>query len=111
MTEGLMPPFCWIIKFDVEKRLKNKKPQPDDMIKNFTAPLLIIHGKNDDYFPVDIGEKMYKAAGSKDKKFVVLTDTKHDNVDITKGLGYEEISKFLKNVLNEFINSSKVVQK
>lgn len=98
MTEGLFPPFCWIIKLDVEKRLKEKKPQPDDMIKSFTAPLLIIHGKNDDCFPVDIGKKMYEAAGSKEKKFIVLPDTKHDNVDITKGIGYEEIKMFIENI-------------
>ncbi|MCX8093521.1 MAG: lysophospholipase, partial [Candidatus Goldbacteria bacterium] len=98
MTEGLPPPFCWIIKLDVERRLKEKKPQPDEMIKSFKAPLLIIHGKNDDCFPIDIGEKMYIAAGSEKKKFVILPDTKHDNVDIMKGKAYEEIKMFFKNV-------------
>lgn len=99
MTEGLIPPFKWIIKLDVEKNLKEKRPQPDDMIKNFNAPLLIIHGKNDDCFPVDIGEKMYKAAGSKEKKFIILPNTKHDNVDITRGIAYEEIKKFLCSII------------
>lgn len=96
MTEGLMWPFKDIIKLKADDKLLAKKNQPIDNIRKFKAPLLVIHGENDNVFPIRAGEKMYKEAGSHTKFFCRLRDTSHSDVDIYKGVAYEEMKTFFK---------------
>jgi dipeptidyl aminopeptidase/acylaminoacyl peptidase len=96
MTEGLMWPFNSIIHLKAEDALVAKDNQPIENIKKFTAPLLILHGEKDNCFPVRAGEKMYNAAGSKEKYFCRLPDTMHADVNIYQGRAYEEMKVFFK---------------
>lgn len=96
MTEGLIWPFKDIIKLKADDKLLAKKNQPIDNIKKFKAPLLIIHGENDNLFPVKAGEKMYNKAGSNTKYFCRLRDTAHKDVNIFEGRAQEEIKNFFK---------------
>ena len=94
MTEGLIWPFKDIIKLKASDELLTKPDQPIDNIKKFTSPLMIIHGEQDDCFPIRIGEKLFNSAGSKEKYFIRLENTKHSDVDIFKGKAFEEMYNF-----------------
>jgi pimeloyl-ACP methyl ester carboxylesterase len=83
-SRGLPWPLSSIVHLEAEEKLRNKKPQPIDMIKNVKAPLLYIHGTKDEVFAFEIGKKMFNAAGSKEKYFCGLPGTGHSNVDLTK---------------------------
>ncbi len=100
MTEGLIPPFCWLIKLKAEKRLINMEPQPVDMIKNFSSPLLIIHGTGDETFPFDIGKKMAAAAGSDKKTFCPLPGAGHADVKLNKGAALKCLNDFFEMTKN-----------
>jgi pimeloyl-ACP methyl ester carboxylesterase len=36
---------------------------PEDLVASLTSPLLVVHGEDDGYFPVDDGEALVRAAG------------------------------------------------
>ncbi|OPZ63383.1 MAG: Alpha/beta hydrolase family protein [Candidatus Aerophobetes bacterium ADurb.Bin490] len=94
MTESLVWPFKDIIKLNESDDLVARPGQPIDNIKKFTSPLIIIHGEQDDLFPIRISEKLFNAAGSKTKTFVRLENTKHADVNIFEGRAFEEMSGF-----------------
>ncbi len=83
-SRGLPWPLSRIVHLEAEKKLRDKKPQPIDMIKNVKAPLLYIHGTNDEVFAFEIGKKMFDAAGSKEKYFCTLAGTGHSDIDLSK---------------------------
>jgi len=94
MRDGLIPPFKWLVRIKAEERLRKMRPQPEDYIKNFRAPLLILHGENDGVFPFDIGRKMYEAAGSKDKQIVMLPNTGHSDVNLRSNPAFAAMKAF-----------------
>ena len=100
MTDGLIPPLRWIIKLRPEKKLIEMGPQPVDMIKEFTSPLLIIHGTEDATFPFNIGKKVFNAAGSKEKTFCALPGTGHSNVRLDKDPALKCLDEFFAKVKN-----------
>ncbi|HRU39189.1 MAG TPA: alpha/beta hydrolase, partial [Candidatus Goldiibacteriota bacterium] len=75
-------------------KLLNRKPQPIDYARSFSAPLLVLHGTEDEVFPQDIGKRLFGAAGSKDKFFVSLPGTGHSNVNISSGPAKEALDAF-----------------
>jgi|GEM_PF-2316026 len=71
ISNGLGWPLNAIIKMKPSEYLRNLTPQPEQLIKRVKCPLLILHGRNDNYFPVSMGLKMYTLAGSENKVFYV----------------------------------------
>ncbi len=88
------PPIQWFVRLSADEALVKRRPQPVDMIKDFTAPLLVLHGTEDEVFPQEIGKKLFDAAGSKNKVFRSLPGTGHSNVDITGGKAGEAVREF-----------------
>ncbi len=58
--------------------LKNRFPT-EDRIQNITTPLLILHGTNDQVIPFAMGQNVYQAAASPDKRFIEIPGGGHDN--------------------------------
>jgi fermentation-respiration switch protein FrsA (DUF1100 family) len=52
-----------------------------DRIARINAPLLVIHGKEDELFPVDMAQKLVETAQSP-KTGIYLNDTGHNDLDI-----------------------------
>ena len=78
---GLSEAFAWplnpLLKFKAAQAIAERRPQPEDLIKEIKVPLLILHGAKDKAFPVVMAEKMYKNSGSKNKKLVIVEDGDH----------------------------------
>ncbi len=78
---GLPKGFVWpvneLLQFKASEELAKRKPQPEDVIKQITVPLLILHGANDPTFPAAMARKMFENAGSKDKKMVIVDGSNH----------------------------------
>jgi alpha-beta hydrolase superfamily lysophospholipase len=97
LNEGApFPPIKYWVKLTADDALLNRKPQPVDFIKDFKAPLLYLHGTADTVFPQDIGQRLFAAAGSKDKVFCSLPGVGHSNVDLTLSPAKEAIDGFFK---------------
>ncbi len=96
MTDGLIWPFKDIIKLKADDKMIAKKNQPINNIRKFKAPLMIIHGENDNCFPISQGQHMYDAAGSHTKFFCRLRDTSHADVNIYEGVAFNQMKEFLK---------------
>jgi pimeloyl-ACP methyl ester carboxylesterase len=65
-----------------DKALKNYHPQPIENIRKVEAPLLIIHGTKDEIIPIDLGKRMFKEAGSKQKHWCPVPGYGHNNLKI-----------------------------
>ena len=65
----------------VPVRLLMRDPfHSDERIARVTAPLLIMHGENDDAIPIRFGERLFGMA-NEPKRFVRLPGGGHDNLD------------------------------
>ncbi len=58
-------------RFDIESA------SPVESIKNCKIPMLIFHGDKDDFVPICMSEKLYKACGSDKKHFKVIKGAGH----------------------------------
>lgn len=96
LNQGAPFPVNLLVKLDADRPLKERSPQLVDMIKKFTSPLLVLHGTKDEVFPFDIGEKMFAAAGSKDKVFIALPGAGHSNVNLEAPPAKEALKEFFK---------------
>jgi pimeloyl-ACP methyl ester carboxylesterase len=99
LDENSPVPLKWFVKLTADEALLNRRPQPVDMIKYFSAPLLMLHGTADEVFPQDIGRKMFEAAGSKDKVFCSLPGVGHSNVNLE--------AEPAKNAVKDFFSKNK----
>lgn len=57
------------------ERLDNEKA-----VRKITAPILFIHGLNDDFLPVFMSEKLYNICPSKNKKILLIEDAGHNDI-------------------------------
>lgn len=75
---GLFPwPLRWFVRVRPDEKLRNRRPQPIDIIRNVSAPLLVIHGTKDQIVPIDFGEKMLAAAASSQKHWCPVQGADH----------------------------------
>lgn len=65
-------------------------------VKKSELPLLIIHGENDDFVPIEFGRKIYEASASKDKHIITVPDAKH-------GMSYLNDEEQCRAVLESFL--------
>ena len=68
-------------------------------MKNIIAPLLVIHGTNDDVIPYKMGLEIYESA-NKPKQFVEIKNAFHNNLSIDHSREYfQAIKRFLHGLL------------
>lgn len=76
----------WYVRLFVSIRpdsvLESYEPQPIDNIRSVTAPLLIIHGTADKLVPIDVGRRLFEEAGSKQKHWVAVEGSGHNDLRI-----------------------------
>ncbi len=66
-----------------------------EMVKGMKAPLLVIHGDQDDLVPVRLGERVYGAAPGA-KEFYVVPGAGHNDTDVVGGEPYfRHLSSFV----------------
>jgi len=96
----------WIIrpflKLDIDEKIYDLNNMP--LAQKVEKPVLVIHGKADDFIPPAMGKKLYDLMPSKNKKFVIIDDADHrmvlkDEEKIKEVI--REILKFTRQ--NEFI--------
>lgn len=64
-------------------------------VKELKAPLLVIHGTDDEIIPINHGKKLYHAAQTR-KRFVTIKSGSHDNLELVEPKKYwGEITSFL----------------
>ncbi|MBK8914014.1 MAG: alpha/beta fold hydrolase [Phycisphaerales bacterium] len=57
--------------------------QPIDNIRDVREPLLIVHGADDVVTRIELGRRMYEAAGSAQRRMIEVRDAGHENVRLT----------------------------
>ncbi|HXF67233.1 MAG TPA: alpha/beta fold hydrolase [Burkholderiales bacterium] len=71
------PPFQlpWVMGVpDLDAAMKKIEDfRLDGVVQRMRCPLYVIHGENDSIVPLEFAQKLYEAAGSKDKTLKVLT--------------------------------------
>lgn len=58
-----------------------RRPQPVDLAGDISAPLLVIHGRDDNIAPPAGGEEIVRAAGSTTRTFLPLDGVSHYSLD------------------------------
>lgn len=96
----------WIIrpflKLDVDEKIYNLNNKP--LAQKVEKPILVIHGKADDFIPPTMGKVLYDLMPSKNKKFVTINDADHRMVLKDEEKMKEVIRAILKfTEQNEFI--------
>lgn len=76
----------------VVKRLLEARYDSLSLMNILRAPLLVIHGDQDDSVPIEMGKKLYKAANVP-KKFHTVKGADHNNTYIAGGVDYFLIMK------------------
>ncbi|HSH52400.1 MAG TPA: alpha/beta hydrolase, partial [Bacteroidales bacterium] len=88
----------WIIrpflKLDVDEKIYNLNNKP--LAQKVEKPVLVIHGKDDDFIPPTMGKTLYELMPSKHKKFVTIDDADHRMVIKDEEKMKEVIRKILK---------------
>jgi abhydrolase domain-containing protein 17 len=78
-----------------DKALKNYHPQPVENIRKVVAPLLIIHGTEDEIIPIEFGRRMFKEAGSKQKHWCPVPKAGHNNLKIYNSPIFDSLRAFV----------------
>jgi len=84
----LLPAADFVMRRAAGYSLKGRAPI--DRVADIHVPLLIIHGKSDDFVPASMGEELFAAAGSEDKHFLSVEGAVHAHSYITATDKYEE---------------------
>jgi len=96
----------WIVRpflnLDVDEEIYNLNNKP--LAQKVEKPVLVIHGKADDFIPPAMGKTLYELMPSKNKKFVTINDADHRMVLKDEEKMKEVIREILKfTEQNEFI--------
>jgi len=59
-----------------------------EKINRVESPVLVIHGDADEIIPFSIGEKIYRAAPTKNKRFIRIRGAGHNNLTQVAGPGF-----------------------
>lgn len=94
MTDAQPGISKFLVHLQADGYMASYPDPPVKKIKRVNAPLLYVHGTQDDCFPLSMGRELFDAAGSKDKTFCAMEGYKHADMDITKGKYKEETEKF-----------------
>lgn len=65
-----------------------------DKIASYQGPLLVSHGTDDTLVPLEMGKRLYDAAGSRTKKFFTVPNGEHN--DSQPYAYYEQLGEFFK---------------
>jgi len=86
----------WLVKVEVEPSLQSLHPQPIEDIGAVRAPLLVIHGRDDDTIRFKLGEKLFAAAtGSSGKRFCAVDEANHDDLTMSNAKVRDCVDAFL----------------
>lgn len=61
-------------------RMVNNAFDNVNALKDFSGSVLIIHGENDEVIPQKFGRVLFETLGSKDKKFVSVPESRHNDI-------------------------------
>jgi pimeloyl-ACP methyl ester carboxylesterase len=82
-TQSRVPiPLRWFLKLRADDTLTEREIQPVVVIRGVTAPLLVIHGDQDETIPFEHGQRIHAAAGSTDKVWLPLPGKGHSDWDV-----------------------------
>ncbi|MGA2367704.1 MAG: alpha/beta fold hydrolase [Dehalococcoidia bacterium] len=85
--------FCDVTDLLARIGLKLQQPGQSDFVSpgfesvtKISMPVLVIHGQYDSIVPLTEGEKIYRNAGSRDKKMVIILGADHNTI-FAEGMG------------------------
>ena len=84
----------WAIRLEADAGLRARRPQPVERIRDVSAPLLVLHGDQDDVVPPEFGRRMFDAAPGPDKTWCPVPDTGHIHAPFHPA-GADAIRRFL----------------
>jgi pimeloyl-ACP methyl ester carboxylesterase len=93
---ALPVPFRWIMRLKPADELAAFDRQPVDVMADYTGPLLVLHGEQDQTIPPSLGRAMFDAAGSTDKRWCAVPDTDHNNLLVSNPVVAEALKGFVK---------------
>lgn len=83
-----------LLRFRADDSLTRINPQPIECAARIACPLLVLHPEHDEIVPIDLGEKIFDAAESQRKSFVVMPDASHLRFHIDRPPAREALREF-----------------
>lgn len=85
----------WLIRFEADPALRNRKPQPIDTVASLTTPLLVIHGSADEVIPISLGRKLFEQAAAAEKVFCEVPGGAHMALPVRKPPVCDALKQFV----------------
>lgn len=70
-------------------------PQPLELVQRLDVPVLVIHGTEDETFPLSMGRRMFDEAGSAKKHWCRVEGRGHEDLSITEGPALQALQEFI----------------
>ena len=94
-------PMRWFVRLKADKALRDRHPQPIEVIRDLAVPVLFIHGTKDKETPISMGRRMYEAAGSDQKHWCEVPGADHIDLKITEGLALDSLRTFIQKYISQ----------
>ena len=89
-------PIRWFVRVRASRELVKRRPQPVELIRRVTCPVLVIHGLDDRIIPPRFGHRMYTEAGGKRKRLVEVPDAGHNNLSLADEKTISVLKQFVR---------------
>jgi len=95
-SRTLLPWYVrWCMHLEPDATLRAFDRYPLQIAPRLTCPLLVLHGDRDATIPPALGRRVYDAAGSQDKRWLLVPGAGHNDLRIDRQPVLETLTKFL----------------
>jgi len=98
-SRTLLPWYVrWFMRLEPDPTIRAFDRYPLQVVPRVTCPLLVLHGDRDATIPAELGWRVYQAAGSQDKRWVLVPGAGHNDLRIDRAPAVEALSEFFARV-------------
>jgi uncharacterized protein len=80
--------LCWLALRDRQRVWGVRYPKLEDAVRTYAGPLLMVHGRRDNYIPRELAARFFGQAKSKRKEFWLVDGAKHNRCAEVAGAEY-----------------------
>jgi hypothetical protein len=98
-SRTLLPWYVrWCMRLEPDATLRAFDRYPLQVVPRVTCPLLVLHGDRDTTIPAALGERVYHAAGSPTKRWVLVPGAGHNDLRIDRQPAVGALAEFIASV-------------
>ena len=84
-SRTLLPWYVrWCMHLEPDATVRDFDRYPLQVVPRVSCPLLVLHGDRDATIPAELGRRVYEAAGSRDKRWLLVTAAGHNDLRIDR---------------------------